>query len=203
MQEISNEPQTIPFLGNWTLLAQLEGAFEKGNSRLPLNVVAELDDLGVVGSSHGRPHGKHYHEFGELVVRTSERRRRVATSMYTYHVLRGMLSGRLFGRDQTISINEVMQEKYLPFLGFTHMVTLRQKVRNFSSLNWWKLDFTPEKLEWMMEQLPEGTEFQGLQEVSEILTEDYHFMEDLLKKVNRPELLTKIQKNREAALKFL
>jgi len=196
VQLLANESKTLPFLGGFTMREQLVGLYGKGNSSIPYNIVAELDGE-IVGFSDSKAKGDHYHEYDLVAVKTDVRRERIASAMYAYHAYRCALSGRFFARDQTIHFNTVMQDGYLPFHGFKHIVGLRNKVRNFSTLNWWIYYFTPDTLGQMMSRAMkhEGIFFEL--EETEAMRKNFDRVYTQLKELGRVAHIEQIDENRE------
>ena len=135
VQSIANEAKTLPFLGGFTMRDVIVGLYEK-NKELPYNIVAELDGK-IVGFSDSKNKNLSYTEYDLVAVEPELRRQHIGSAMYTYHLMRSALMGKRFMRDQTIHFNTVMQDGYLPRLGFKHIAGLRYKIRNFSTINWW------------------------------------------------------------------
>jgi len=144
VQVIANDAKTLPFLGGFTMRDQLVSLYQN-NEKFPYHVVAELDGE-IVGFSDSKDKNLAYTEFDLVAVRTDLRRQRIASALYAYHIFKSALQGKSFMRDQTIHFNTVMQEGYLPHFGFDHIAGLRSKVRNFSTLNWWKVDINHDSL---------------------------------------------------------
>jgi len=187
VQSLANDAKTLPFLGGFTMRDQLISLYQK-NDEFPHHVVAELDGE-IVGFSDSKNKNLAYIEYDLVAVRTDLRRQRIATAMYTYHLMRGALMGKKFMRDQTIHFNTVMQDGYLPSLGFSHIAGLRSKVRNFSTLNWWMLPIDVPTLNKFMTQAKSGpheVEFKGLDSlrVSQVLEEYYQNSEQLIENID-------------------
>lgn len=199
VQLLANNAKTLPFLGGWVMQQELVGMYTRGNESIPNHLVAELDGE-VVGFSNTKGEGRHFLRFDLLAVDERVRRERIATSMYAAHMLRCGLAGRYFGRDQTIHFNDVMQEGYLPRLGFRHVVKIRYKIRNFSSLNWWVLDFNPQTLKHVLELAFTGPHKLELQvEDSERLKNDFEELQKLLVESDRVELSEQVAETRDYA----
>ena len=178
VQALANDAKTLPFLGGFTMRDQLVSLYQK-NDEFPHHVVAELDGE-VVGFSDSKNKNLAYIEYDLVAVRTDLRRQRIATAMYTYHLMRGALMGKKFMRDQTIHFNTVMQDGYLPSLGFSHIAGLRSKVRNFSTLNWWILPVNIDNMNKFMEQAkngPHNVEFHGLQDLKVFSKLEEYYLE--------------------------
>jgi len=146
VQSIANEAKTLPFLGGFTMRGYIVDLYEKNNSETPLNVVAELDGE-IVGFSDSKNKNICYTEFQLVAVQPELRRQKIGTALYTYHLFRSALMGKKFVKDQVMHFNTVMQDDYLPFLGFTQYANLRGKIRHFSDLNWWILYLTQNNLD--------------------------------------------------------
>jgi len=192
VQVIANDAKTLPFLGGFTMRDQLVGLYEK-NAEFPHHVVAELDGE-IVGFSDSKNKNTFYTEYDLVAVRTDYRRQRIASAMYTFHLLRGALTGKHFMRDQTIHFNTVMQDRYLPRLGFSHIAGLRSKVRNFSTLNWWMLPIESEALDRFYNLAttgPHEVTFEGLSSLHmwPILGELYSKSESLCENIDNKLLL--------------
>lgn len=165
VQVIANDAKTLPFLGGFTMRDQLISLYQ-ANEKYPYHAVAELDGQ-IVGFSDSKNKNLRYTEYDLVAVKMDLRRQKIATAMYTYHLLKSAMAGKTFMRDQTIHFNTVMQDGYLPHLGFTHIAGLRSKVRNFSTLNWWTIDVNVQKLDEFVRKTvsgPHQVEFQGLEE---------------------------------------
>lgn len=203
VQSLANDAKTLPFLGGFTMRDQLIGLYQK-NDEFPHHVVAELDGE-VIGFSDSKNKNLAYIEYDLVAVKTDLRRQRIATAMYTYHLMRGALMGKKFMRDQTIHFNTVMQDGYLPSLGFTHIAGLRSKVRNFSTLNWWILPIDFPTMDRFMTQAksgPHDVEFIGLDslKVSSKLEEYYQDSEQLIENMNEK---VSLESNRVHARRLL
>ena len=203
VQSLANDAKTLPFLGGFTMRDQLIGLYQK-NDEFPHHVVAELDGE-VIGFSDSKNKNLAYIEYDLVAVKTDLRRQRIATAMYTYHLMRGALMGKKFMRDQTIHFNTIMQDGYLPSLGFTHIAGLRSKVRNFSTLNWWMLPIDVPTMDKFMTQAksgPHDVEFIGLQDLKVFskLEEYYLNSEQLIE--NKDDMLS-LKTNRGHARELL
>jgi len=203
VQSLANDAKTLPFLGGFTMRDQLVSLYLK-NDEFPHHVVAELDGE-IVGFSDSKNKNLAYIEYDLVAVKTDLRRQRIATAMYTYHLMRGALMGKKFMRDQTIHFNTVMQDGYLPSLGFTHIAGLRSKVRNFSTLNWWILPIDFPTMDRFMTQAmggPHDVSFEGLQDLKVLskLEEYYLNSEQLIENMNEK---VSLESNRVHARRLL
>ena len=202
VQVIANDAKTLPFLGGFTMRDQLIGLYQ-ANEKFPYHVVAELDGQ-VVGFSDSKNKNLSYTEYDLVAIKTDLRRQRIGTAMYTYHLLKSAMAGKVFMRDQTIHFNTVMQDGYLPYFGFDHIAGLRSKVRNFSTLNWWikyiseetMVDFTKKTL-----ASEHKVVFQGLEEAfGSCLLDEFN---RAIEAVEDPLELSVLADNRSLALALI
>ena len=178
VQSIANEAKTLPFVGGFTMRDVIVGLYEK-NEHMPFNVVAELDGE-IVGFSDSKHKNLFYTEYDLVAVKPELRRQHIGSAMYTFHLMRSALMGKRFMRDQTIHFNTVMQEGYLPRLGFSHIAGLRYKIRNFSTINWWTVPINIETLERFYNLATTGVhdvEFRGLDSLKVFATLEEYFIE--------------------------
>jgi len=182
VQSIANEAKTLPFLGGFTMRDVLVSAYEK-NEKFPYNIVAELDGE-IVGFSDSKDRNVAYTEYDLVAVKPELRRQRIGSALYTYHLLKSALQGKKFMKDQTIHFNTVMQDGYLPTLGFSHIAGLRGKIRNFSTINWWMMPIEVDALDRFYNLATSGpheVEFSGLNDLKlwPVFGETHRKAEDL------------------------
>ncbi len=102
-------------------------------------------------------------------------------------------------RDQTVHFNDVMHS-FVEHHGFEKIVTLRHKIRNFSSLHWWKFDLT--KTRSLFAEANQGLHKLDLQlHETEEMRERYVAASNLYEDLGREADLVDISDNRSYALK--
>jgi hypothetical protein len=157
-QRIMNDAKNSKWLGGFTMLADLEGRFTKQTETGIIAAVVAVKDDEVVGVSQISPHDFHI-EMGLVAVKTGHKREGYGRAMYTLHALRAAMEGRLFLLDQINWQNEGMKG-FLPALSFEGPeVTLRNKIRNFCTLEYWRYDFAKSGLAPWLEGLNESWEY--------------------------------------------
>lgn len=145
---MNEQKETLPFLGGFSSRDDYLKHFTTGNEKGSNNLVAVEGDT-VLGCSISKPRG-HYQEQDFNAVVVDHRRQKIGSHLYKLHQLRAMLAGRLFILDQIVHFNPYMPP-FLESLNFKYEAHLRQKIRNFSGLKYYRFELAkhePNLPEW-------------------------------------------------------